>query len=69
MKYGALVELDDSCDDREWLSTEPTASDFRGLWLHSLLLWSSTESVKTADFVQNILNMPTWVPRTTAIVP
>eukprot|EP00974_Lingulodinium_polyedra_P126586 11198827-Lingulodinium_polyedra.AAC.1 len=27
MNYGALVELDDSCDDRELFSAEPIASD------------------------------------------
>eukprot|EP00974_Lingulodinium_polyedra_P073457 7111829-Lingulodinium_polyedra.AAC.1 len=54
MNYGVVVELDDGCDDREWFSADPIASDFRGLWLHSLQLWYSTESVKTADFVQEI---------------
>eukprot|EP00974_Lingulodinium_polyedra_P072521 7017336-Lingulodinium_polyedra.AAC.1 len=48
------MELDDSCGDREWLNTEPTANDLNGLWVHNLQLRSPTESVKTADLAQKI---------------
>eukprot|EP00974_Lingulodinium_polyedra_P120710 11176169-Lingulodinium_polyedra.AAC.1 len=50
------MELVDICDDRAWLSTEPTASDLSGLCLRSLRLWSSDESVKTADLVRKIIH-------------
>eukprot|EP00974_Lingulodinium_polyedra_P104793 10146283-Lingulodinium_polyedra.AAC.1 len=52
--FGALVELDDSCDDREWLHTEPVASYLSGPWVHSIHLWPSVASVKTVHLARKI---------------
>eukprot|EP00974_Lingulodinium_polyedra_P016058 1558207-Lingulodinium_polyedra.AAC.1 len=54
------MELDDNCAEEDWLQSEPTTADLRGLWSHNL--WTSKDSIETANIVKKIEKTKTGAP-------